>query len=192
MPRTKEQYENMRLNSKIVISETALKLFANEGYHSTSISKIAKEAGIATGLMYNYYKSKEDLLESIIDSHLNHMFEKIMLQLSGTFEPVKIIDLIIETIISEGKSWRLIVSVMFQPDVSGIVRDKITVLFNHQEGLFEEYYKKKKIKDPKKSARVLSVVLHQSLLYFACTENAEELKLVRNTVIEKLLAQGIE
>jgi len=37
---------------------TVLQLFANNGYESTSISKIALTAGISKGLMYNYFRAK--------------------------------------------------------------------------------------------------------------------------------------
>jgi len=37
---------------------TALQLFENNGYESTSISKIALTAGVSKGLMYNYFPSK--------------------------------------------------------------------------------------------------------------------------------------
>ncbi|HRW21852.1 MAG TPA: helix-turn-helix domain-containing protein, partial [Bacteroidales bacterium] len=61
-PRTPEQFEEIRLSKHKLILDTAMKLFASSGYHNTSISKIAKEAGISKGLIYNYFDSKEDLL----------------------------------------------------------------------------------------------------------------------------------
>ncbi len=46
--------------------QTALKLFAQKGYESTSVRDIAKEAGISGGLLYNYFKQgKDELLKSI-------------------------------------------------------------------------------------------------------------------------------
>jgi AcrR family transcriptional regulator len=47
------------------IIETAIKLFAEKGFHSTSIQEIADAVGIAKGSMYLYFKSKDDLLLSI-------------------------------------------------------------------------------------------------------------------------------
>lgn len=45
--------------------EVALRLFALKGYEATSIRAIAQEAGISLGLLYNYFKSKDELLEEI-------------------------------------------------------------------------------------------------------------------------------
>ena len=68
MPKTKEQFEEIRNKSKAAIIEAALELFANNGFHNTSITQIAKKAGVSKGLMYNYFKGKNDLLEAVIMS----------------------------------------------------------------------------------------------------------------------------
>jgi AcrR family transcriptional regulator len=48
------------------ILEAALELFAEQGYDKTSIRQIAQKANISLGLLYNYFKSKEDLLKEIL------------------------------------------------------------------------------------------------------------------------------
>ena len=71
MPRTPEQFEKIRKTKRRQIMDAALELFANEGYHSTSISNIAIKAGVSKGLMYNYFESKEELIKAIIDDGLD-------------------------------------------------------------------------------------------------------------------------
>ncbi|MDR2473845.1 MAG: TetR/AcrR family transcriptional regulator [Tannerella sp.] len=66
MPRTKEQYEKIRSEKKRAIMETALQLFAEQGFAGTSIETIAQHAKISKGLLYNYFESKDDLLHQII------------------------------------------------------------------------------------------------------------------------------
>ncbi len=61
----KERAEKKRENSKKLIITTALQLFAENGFDKTSIRAIAETAGISLGLMYNYYKSKDELLLEI-------------------------------------------------------------------------------------------------------------------------------
>jgi AcrR family transcriptional regulator len=53
-------------NQKEAIIKAALKLFARNSYASTPVSLIAKTARVSQGLMYNYFRSKEDLLKEII------------------------------------------------------------------------------------------------------------------------------
>jgi TetR/AcrR family transcriptional regulator, fatty acid metabolism regulator protein len=47
------------------ILQAAVRAFARRGYHACRVSDIAKEAGVAYGLVYHYYRSKETLLEAI-------------------------------------------------------------------------------------------------------------------------------
>jgi TetR/AcrR family fatty acid metabolism transcriptional regulator len=45
-----------------LIVDAAIKVFAAKGYHGTRISDIAKSAEIAYGLVYHYFKNKEEIL----------------------------------------------------------------------------------------------------------------------------------
>ncbi len=48
-----------------LILETSIRVFAEKGYHDTRISDIAKRAEIAYGLVYHYFKNKEEILDTI-------------------------------------------------------------------------------------------------------------------------------
>jgi len=72
-PRTEQQFEEIRESKKKLIMDTALELFAVEGFHTTPISKIASAAGISKGLLYNYFESKEDLIKTIIFKGLDNL-----------------------------------------------------------------------------------------------------------------------
>ncbi len=49
--------------------DTALRVFAEKGWDATSIPDLARAAGIAQGLMYHYFRNKEDLLLAVIERH---------------------------------------------------------------------------------------------------------------------------
>ncbi|MGN7942327.1 TetR/AcrR family transcriptional regulator [Virgibacillus sp. 6R] len=66
MPRTKEQFEAMRLATKNKIHSSAIKLFAKKGFAATGVQDIAESAGISTGLLYRHYKTKDDLFNELI------------------------------------------------------------------------------------------------------------------------------
>jgi len=72
-PRTPQQFEDIREEKKSHIMNVALEHFAKEGYHNTTISHIAKHAGISKGLMYNYFESKEELLSEIINRSMDEI-----------------------------------------------------------------------------------------------------------------------
>ncbi|AWX54893.1 TetR/AcrR family transcriptional regulator [Brevibacillus brevis] len=67
MPRTKEQYEQMRNATKQKIQSAAMQLFVQKGYGSTNVQDIADTAGISIGLLYRHYKSKETLFDELVD-----------------------------------------------------------------------------------------------------------------------------
>src|SRR5215207_9340498 len=67
MPRTPEQFDQMREESREKILDVALRLFARNGYSATSVRMIAEEAGISQGLLYNYYDGKQALLRAIFE-----------------------------------------------------------------------------------------------------------------------------
>ena len=48
-----------------MILEAAIRVFARKGYHTSRVGDIAEEAGVAHGLLYHYFGSKEELLETI-------------------------------------------------------------------------------------------------------------------------------
>ncbi len=45
-----------------MILDAAIRVFAQRGFHDTRVSDIAREAGISHGLVYHYFKSKDDVL----------------------------------------------------------------------------------------------------------------------------------
>lgn len=71
MPKTKEQFELIKNESKSKIVVAGLKLFIEKGLLATSVSEIASSAGISKGLMYHYYKSKEDLYYELVGNAIN-------------------------------------------------------------------------------------------------------------------------
>jgi AcrR family transcriptional regulator len=53
--------------------QAALKLFEDQGYHTTKVSDIVREAGVAQGTFYLYFKSKEDMFRSIAEACLEQI-----------------------------------------------------------------------------------------------------------------------
>lgn len=49
--------------------DTALQVFAKKGFDKTSVRELAAAAGVAQGLMYHYFKSKDQLLEAVVERH---------------------------------------------------------------------------------------------------------------------------
>jgi AcrR family transcriptional regulator len=48
-----------------LILDAAVRVFAHKGYHTSRVGDIAEEAGVAHGLLYHYFSSKDEVLETI-------------------------------------------------------------------------------------------------------------------------------
>lgn len=64
--------ETREKNTKERILEEALKLFSQSGYMGTSMNDIAAELGVIKAALYKHYKSKQEILESIVE-RMNQM-----------------------------------------------------------------------------------------------------------------------
>ena len=65
MPRSQQQFEEMRNATKEKIHAAATRLFVRKGFGSTNVQEIADAAGISIGLLYRHYKTKEELFNAI-------------------------------------------------------------------------------------------------------------------------------
>jgi len=53
------------IDKRRAILEAAIRVFARQGYHATRVSDIADEAGVAYGLVYHYFRSKEAVMAEL-------------------------------------------------------------------------------------------------------------------------------
>jgi AcrR family transcriptional regulator len=70
MPVKEKESPTKGETTRLAIEDAAIKLFLEQGYHATSMRKIAEQAGLALGGIYNHFESKDELFEAIIvDKH---------------------------------------------------------------------------------------------------------------------------
>jgi AcrR family transcriptional regulator len=60
-----------------LILDAAIQVFAEKGFHATRISDIAREAEIAYGLVYHYFRNKEEILDTIFLDRWNLFIEAV-------------------------------------------------------------------------------------------------------------------
>ena len=75
------------LASRNHILETALRLFARRGFDGTSTRQIAQEAGVAEGLIFHYFPTKEHLLMAMMDTRHSYRGEMRVLLESAAGRP---------------------------------------------------------------------------------------------------------
>ena len=65
------------------IIDAAVIVIAEYGYHQAQVTKIAKQAGVADGTIYLYFKNKEDILISLFEEKMGEFVEKIEEEIAG-------------------------------------------------------------------------------------------------------------
>jgi len=60
-----------------VILDAAVRVFARQGFHACRVSDIADEAGVAYGLLYHYFSSKDEVLDTLFLERWNVMLDMI-------------------------------------------------------------------------------------------------------------------
>ncbi len=70
------------------VVRAAVKLFSEEGYYTTTIQQIARAAGVSTGLIYQYFRDKDDILFLTLKLVLDTYEHEIPQQLEGIEHPL--------------------------------------------------------------------------------------------------------
>jgi len=73
----KGKAEKNKCAKRKAIYNSAIENFAKNGFYETSMSEIAKDAGVADGTLYLYYKNKHDLLIKVFEQMVNEKLDII-------------------------------------------------------------------------------------------------------------------
>ena len=71
-----------------LILDAAVRVFARKGYHTSRVGDIAEEAGVAHGLLYHYFRSKDEVLECIFRETWSDILAAARM-VEGTDEPAR-------------------------------------------------------------------------------------------------------
>lgn len=187
-PRTKEQFEQIREEKKTLILDAALELFATKGYHNSTISKIAKKAKISKGLIYNYYSSKEEVLEAVLRTGFTR-FTKMLLPEDGLLDTkeefIELIDKVFESVKADKKYWRLYYSLLFLPGFEKIYKKIYAEAIEAYDKVVCEYYKIKKIKNPEIMAHTFGAVIDGVSLGYILAPEYFPIERIKKIIIEK-------
>lgn len=69
------------------ILRAAIRIFANNGYFNAKVADIAREAGVADGTVYLYFKNKEDILHSIFNRSVDNAIAEARRQVEELDDP---------------------------------------------------------------------------------------------------------
>ena len=74
----REPIQKRSIETKDRIIEAGFELICTDGYYNTNTSKIAKKAGVSTGIVYQYFKDKKDILMSGLERYADDIFHPMI------------------------------------------------------------------------------------------------------------------
>lgn len=99
MARNPQQNEKMREERTLQIRKAALRLFASKGLAATKMRDIAEAVGMAQGLMYHYYSSKDSIYQELILDALDKMNAAVFYLRDVAASPHQKIEMAVEKIL---------------------------------------------------------------------------------------------
>lgn len=157
------------------ILKSAIRLFSELGYASTSTNKVAKAAGVSEGLIFRHFTNKEGLLKAILEQVKEKTFH-IYAPILAKSDPEDLIRAVLSMPFELDKSnyheWRLVYSLKWQSDtydssMSDPIRLELVKAFT-----------KLKYENPKAEAETLLILLDgiATAVLLKKTENMENIK----------------
>lgn len=189
-PKTAEQFEDIRESRKLQIMDVALKLFADKGYDSTSISAIASAACISKGLLYNYFSSKEDLLIQITEKGFDEMLRYFDVNQDGELTRDEFIYFINEVFsLMERKLafYKLYFSLILQPVVWKLFEQKLAETLVPLLQTLSQYYERKGSTDPEAEAVMVGAMLDGIGFNYIFNPELYPLERVKKMIIERFV-----
>ena len=100
---------NIDENKIIRIKEATMQMVVTNGFGNASISRIAKLAGVAEGYLYNYYRSKTELVEDLLYTNMNEIADKLDNLLAGNYSTPEVFEHLIRLLfeIANGQPERI-------------------------------------------------------------------------------------
>ena len=131
-------FQNEELNTKERILDAAIDLISRKGFEAVSIREIAREVGIRESSIYNHFKSKEEILDTIIDYFIMELSrsypdEVPMETLLAQYGPVGFMNMASSVYLQRlnrpriAKIWRIISIEIFRNDKIRVFFKKVMV-----------------------------------------------------------------
>lgn len=188
-PRTPKQLEELKQAKRTLILEAALTVFSEQGYNGTSIMMIAEKAGISKGLLYTYFKSKEDLLHKLIEYGLNRMAEYFKVVPEQGIADKKDFEHVVRGMFSLYRSeedfWRLYIMLILQKNIAPQFKELFQGMMKEFVNIFSAYFKKKNCPDPKTEAMLFGATLDGIMLDMTIIPGVFPVEDMINIIVKK-------
>jgi AcrR family transcriptional regulator len=170
-PRSAAQFQALRADAQDRLERAALRVFARRGYAAASVRDVAREAGVAQGLLYNYYRSKDELLVAVFRRSMADVQVSFAAAAAGDAPPAERIARLVRgsfAVLREHLAfWRLVYGVRYQPDVVAALGPDLQAWTEGIRGELEAHLRAAGRPDPAVGARLLFAAIDGVAQHFA-------------------------
>ncbi len=170
--------------------DTALELFAENGFHATSISQIAQKADISKGLTYNYFESKTEILNEIMEQGFNEIYNNLDINHDGILTEEEFIFFIRENfrLVRENlQYWKLFFSLLLQPKVSATFAEQYQVKAGPIFNMFYQFIVSSGSKNPESDLMAVAAMIEGAFLYVVAAPDVFPMEMMEDAVITSSL-----
>jgi AcrR family transcriptional regulator len=186
-PRTEAKNREIRQESMQKIMDAAFGLIAGKGYESTSIAEIAAAAGVSKGLLYNYFKGKQDLVEKLLINAVSQADSVMDKKISE--DPAVTLENIFRWLFSELKErpdyFRLLTELTLKIDKFAFVHDMAAQKYTGYMVFLEDILRRLNIPDPAGEAKMLAALFDGIGLQYLVIREAYPMDELEKFLIDK-------
>ena len=168
------------------IKNAVVKCILEEGFHGTSISKIAKEAGVSPATVYIYYQNKDVMLQEIYLEYSEEVFYYLLTNIKRDMDGKQLIEILIRSYYDYIHQYKNIFYFVEQFSSCPALSNQCDAM----KGIYSIYnlfddMKNKKILKAFRNDTLLAVIFSpvKAILINHCSLEEENLKMLNETII---------
>lgn len=143
MPRTKEQFEAMRIEREQAILHASLYLFATRGYDGTTADAIAAAVKCSHGLLYHYYPTKESLIKAVFDKVVHPLvssfFNSVDYNQKAKFVLIDLTEVFLTALKSNNDEYAWSMHLLLNLHLNGVINPSIKKV-EHKKKLYDHIF----------------------------------------------------
>lgn len=185
-PRSERLNESLRAESQSRILDSALELFAQHGFDRTSVTSIAKAAGISQGLIYHYYDSKDDILRALFERSITEVqasFDEAEIGRTPEEKIARLIRAALKVVQDHLSFWRLSYVLRMQPSVLATLGNNVQGWAHAIRERLTGYLQEAGVSEPELEAAILFALIDGIAQHYALDPENYPLDAVMQRVI---------
>jgi AcrR family transcriptional regulator len=185
-PRTAAQFEALRADAQDRIERAALRVFARRGYAGATVRDVAREAGVAQGLLYNYYRGKHDLLAAVFRRSLADVqtsFAAADVDAPPAERLARLVRAAFAVVRAHLPFWQLVYGVRQQPDVVAALGPELPAWTAGVRAALEGHLRAAGHPDPDVGARLLFAAIDGVAQHYALDPDGYPLDAVADRLV---------